>query len=131
MKQFYQRNDKKGIPTYIDNTGVESNLEERHYAMARYANIYTKACLSDALNLAGVAQDNRQVCYCLWIAKLSKEERAKINSSFHNRPPFLNESNLQYISRIVGETGLDYDVHMDVRELSEETGEVFFSVYNE
>jgi hypothetical protein len=77
------KGSKTGLTIYIGNRSVESKLEKRHHATGHYANRYMKAELADALYLAGVACDNTSVRYRIKIAKMNKEERAKINASFH------------------------------------------------
>ena len=124
------KGSRSGLTTYIGNRGVESKLEKRHHAIGHYANRYMKAELADALNLAGVARDNSSVRYRIKIAKMNKEERARINTSFHNCPPFMDESLLQHINKLGRSAGLDCDVHQDVRLLPNDTGEVFFSKYH-
>lgn len=120
---------KSGLPIYIGNCGVESKLEKRHHLLAHYGNRSMSCQLADALNLAGIAQDNRRTHYHLEIAELDPEERLKIPNDFHNCPPFTNESQLERINKLGRLAGLNHDAHPGVCKLPKDNREQFFSEY--
>jgi len=123
-------NSPHQLNEYLSRRG-ESSLESFHALLAHFANCGMRSSLADNLNLTGTARFNLGIRTKLRIASIpSSEQRSKMPSAWESVIPYFNHSELAWVNSLARECGINTTIPFPFAEqLSEDTGERFFSEY--